>query len=278
MSRRIARIHISGDRRPLQDAWNAMYPDRLMIAGAIAVDAGTSEYTELRRLYDLQSPLHPMEWNERVETVFSQTDLEDCEILTLWVSGSAGPGGNTYGRVYENIATCPRCGNETLGRQIAPLHLDGKTLEETDLGVTDYWELVCSERFRTTLTESGIAGVQFAPALSIDGDGGDRHIFQMSISARLGPLSRSVPLARENRCELCGEYRSIGLDAPGGDGRLLRFPRSSYHGEAIAHTQERLGATRKFPLSVISQPLHRLLATHGLSGWQAEPAHLEDSD
>jgi hypothetical protein len=277
MSNRIARIYISGDRKSIQGVWNASHPENPILAGAIALDTGSPRYQELQSIYRRRSVEHEMTWNETQEGIYSQTDLSEFEILTLWITGSAGPGDNTYGRTYERIRKCTRCGSDTLGARVAALHLNFEEIDNTDLSLTDHWETVCSERFQAVLKERKIHGVFFEPIQPAKDTHSDRQLYQLLIAARLGPLAPSTPIVREGRCELCGEYRNVGLEATeSGEGRELRFPLSSYHGEAVAQTQEQFGDRRKFPLIVISQNFYQLLLNNRISGWHAEPAHLEN--
>jgi hypothetical protein len=275
MQRR-ARIRISGDRRALQDQWNSLHPDNPMIAGAVEVDSGTLDYLDLKGMYSNFSALQTMTWDESSEVIYEEEDLEQFAILTLWISGRAGAGGNVYGSVYDEIRKCPACGTENVGRQTGPIVLDPSEVDDSDLAVTDFGELISSGPFCRVLQNTPDAACR--PTIWKADSSGRPAMYQLSLSASLGPLAASFPLLREGLCEACGEYRNIGIDAPVfGELRQLRFPVSSYRGSPIALTQEHFGGARKFPLILVSQLLYRQIREERMSGFWFEPAHVIDS-
>lgn len=272
--RTLARILISGDSGPLQQQWNSSHPHNPMIAGAVCVDSGLPDYEELKQIYDRLSRFHPMVWDETSEPVYEEAELMRFEILTLWVTGEAGKGGNSNGPVYDEIRRCPSCKTVTVGRQLSPLLLDPEQVDESDFAVTDFGELVCSERFCRVFNreEAVCQPVVWTPNRRAVHD----RRYQLVVNAHLGPLAHSFPLVREGICEVCGEFRRVGIDAPRfSEHRQLRFPQSSYRRQLIALTQERLGGTHKFPLIVVHQRLYRILHQQQMSGFWFEPAHLE---
>jgi hypothetical protein len=274
--RRLARIRISGDLRTIEEQWNSRYPHNPMIAGAVCVDLDAPEYAELKALYARFCSSHAMTWNETSQLVYEETDLAQFEILTLWVTGQAGSGGNSHGSVYDEVRRCPACQTETLGRQRAPIRLDPKEGDNSDLAVTNFGELVCSDWFRRVLTGTREEAVCQPVAWTPKRRASHGPRYQLVLNAHLGPFATSFPFVREGLCEVCGEYRNAGIDAPVfSERRQLRFPRSSYGGQSIALTQERFGAVHKFPLILISQKLYRLLNEQQVSGLWFEPAHLE---
>src|SRR6266849_293300 len=272
---RLARIRISGDRRALQERWNSLYPHNPMIAGAVEVNSATPDYQELKKMYSDFSTLHPVTWDESSEVVYEEKDLEQFEILTLWVTGRAGSGGNTFGTVYEEIRKCPACGTENLGRQAGPFVLDPSEVDDSDLAVTDFGERICSGRFCRVL--QSIPDAACRPTVWKTNRVARTAMYQFDLTASVGPLASSFPLLHESLCEECGEYRNVGIDAPVfSELRQLRFPRSSYGQLPIALTQERFGGPRKFPLVVVSQSLYRRIRQEHISGFWFEPAHLID--
>jgi hypothetical protein len=275
VSKQIARILISGERQELQRHWNALHLKHIMIAGSIALRVPSNEYGQLRSIFDRSPMVDSMQWQETREVVYSMHELEQCAILTLWITANAGSGGNTHGRVYAKEFICQRCGVEQLHDQIAPLILDPDQVENADLATTDYHEVVCSERLKKRLESLGQPGPRLSPIKWSSIRSSDAELmYQLHIDARLGPLSASVPLRHEHQCEVCGEYRNTGIDAPAHTGeREARFPASSHRNELLAGTAERFGDKRKFRLLIMSQSLYRFLIDE-FSGWRAEPAHI----
>lgn len=279
MPSQLARIYLSGDRSRLLNEWNAVHPENPIVAGAITMAAGSPGYHELRSLYTRLSAAHRMTWDEKLDAVYSRDELAAYEILTMWITGQAGPGDNAYHRVYAEARRCPDCGTESFREQLAPLHLDPTRVDELDLAQSDHGELVCSDRFRDLLDEQRINRVSYRPVVWATPAPRERRMHQLVIGPRLGPLDESFPLTKGHPCPACGEYRNVGIAAPVfGPARQLRFPRSSYHGEAIALTEERVGDARKQHLIVISGALYLDLLDRQISGFWAEPAHLEDHD
>ena len=279
MPDQLARIYLSGDRSRLLDEWNAVHPENPIVAGAITMAAASPDYDELRSHYNRLSAGHRMTWDEKLDIVYTPDELAAYEILTMWITGQAGPGDNAYYLVYSEARRCPECGSESFREQRAPLHLDPKRVDEMDLAQSDHGEVVCSERFRDVLDEHRIDGVSYRPVVWAIPAPGERRMHQLVVHPRLGPLAESFPLVKEHHCPVCGEYRNVGIDAPTfGPARQLRFPRSSYHGEAIALTREHLGGARKQHLIVISGTLYRVFRDRQVSGFWAEPARLEDHD
>lgn len=248
-----------------------------MVAGAIELNVASPHYTELHSLYEKFESQHSMQWHETLDIQYEPRDLEQCRILTLWIIGSAGPGDNEYGRVYSSASKCLRCGVEQFRNQVAPLMLDPARVEDSDFSLTDHHEIICSERARNTLVSLALSGLRFGLLAWTSGRNPNAQVmYQLHVDTKLGPLSGSVPLKREHRCEVCGEYRNIGIAAPGHSGeRELRFPASSYHGESLARTAECFGDRRKFPLLIVSQSLFNMFRKLEFTGWRAEPAHIE---
>jgi hypothetical protein len=232
-------------------------------------------YSQLRNLFARLKSQHAMEWVETLDIEYDAADLEGCEILSLWITHTVDGGGNTLGRVYADMNSCPKCGVERHGPQIAPLRLEPSTIHSVDLQVTEHHEILCSRSFRDLIETDHVGGIRFEPVVWQEPDGASGPtVFQLRIDAVLGPLALSTPLIREHACEVCGEYRNIGLDGPP-ERRLLRFPQSSLHGEALGRTLEMFGAECKFPRLVCSQAFYALLGQGRITGWIAEPALIE---
>jgi hypothetical protein len=276
----VARVLISGDRHELETEWNIRHPEHRLIAGAIELKLPSHQYDELRSWFRQFQSRVAIEWQEQLDLVYEDQDLERCRILTFWISGSAGPGDNTCSRAYLYTSICPHCGVEQFRNQIAPLVLDPGCVSNTDFSATDHHELICSERVKKTLSSIPLPALRFG-SVSWSGNRAPNApaMYQLCVDAQLGPLSGSIRIKREDRCEICAEYRNIGLDAPSYAGeRELRFPAASYHGEAFARTMECFGDRRKFPLLIISNSLFQLLRNYQFTGWWAEPAHIESQD
>ena len=279
MTRHVARILVSGQRRRLEDEWNRVHAERPMTAGAVALDVGSPEYEQLKTLYHRLARDAPIEWHETIDVEYEPDELAAHAIVTLWISATAGPGNNTLHPAYANARRCPQCGVETYRYQRAPLHLDPARIDEVDIAETDHGEVVVSPRARDVFERNGVESVTYEPIVWAAPPPRPRTMHQLVVVPRLGPLAASFPLVKEHRCPVCGEYRTVGIAAATfGPARQLRFPRSSYHGEGLAITRERFGSGRKRHLIVASGRLYCALRDAGIIGFWAEPAHLLEDD
>lgn len=219
---------------------------------------------------------------------YSDQELSSFDLFRVQVVGRAGRGNNTYAAVYRSEPACAQCGR-TRYRQVRDLVLD-LSIREIDSEEPGYFqhdvcqtqfgnEWVASLRLKTLLETYRVPGISLrAIEIAHVGRSHSRRYFQLVVESQIGPLIEPTRVQRLGRCDACGAYGQVLLDAlPGTEGSEFYFHRSSYRGAWLMRTADQFGRTPDFGSElIINQRLYRLWKEHNITGFWVQPAHLVD--
>lgn len=285
-------------RQRLVAEWNAGHRAQIDEMGLVILDQQSPEYAELRRSFlakvEAALPAY-LRWYENLEYLYSRAELDQLEILELWISGDAGLGGNTYTRVYD-ISICRHCSLVTVRRQLRDLVTDLAKVKSDLASTQDFSEDLVSERLRQLMEDAGVTGVEFRPVEHArPSRPAKRKYYQLVVHNIIEPLLAPRPVWTQ-RCPGCGrksDAQDKGIEQPDpwteishhwhqGPWAELHFPRSSYERWDLMRTAETFGGPLSpaepapaSPRQLISQRLYRLLRQHKISGYWVHPAHLD---
>ena len=306
-----SRIHISAPHTLEGDAydkiltlrdtwsreWNKGHHTQFDEFGLVVVEREDPEYQELRQFFLNRANDVPPEWltwYEKLEAVYSLTELRQYEILELHINGEAGLGGNTYGLVYE-LNACDACGKVTIRRQLRDLMTDLTKVKKDFATTLDFTEVLTSDRVRAILKEARVDGVELRPVEHVrPSRRPKRRYFQLLVHNVLRPLLAPRPnwttscpsCSRQMDAQNAGPERpdpwtEIHLWVPG-PWDELHFPKGSWKRWDMMRTEDVFGGPvlpsdprPQFARLLISQHVFRLFSQHKISGFWVQPAHID---
>lgn len=281
----------------LAEEWNANGRPKMMVPGAIVLDKDSSQYNALRALFLTKANNVGTElvgWNESVEAIYSEPELEQCEILALHINGEAGLGGNAYAEVYE-LETCRSCGFVRIVNQLRDPVVDLRRARKDFADTQSFFEHLVSSRLKSMLEHERIAWVEFRPVSHAHPSRPVKwRYFQLLVYNVLSPLIAPKHTYASD-CEVCGREHDGAGNRPEkpdpwteiryflpGPWDEMHFPQSSYRGWDLMRTEDVFGggvrpsdSKPRFSLLLVSQRLFRLLRHHRITGFWVEPAHLD---
>jgi hypothetical protein len=211
---------------------------------------------------------------------YSDKELLDAELLTLWPKATFEPPGELCGTEYDEATACPHCGAGA--RQTSELMLDLRRVPKgADLARTIADELVVSARLVEAMRAGGLTGAAFRPVRQA-GTKGRRSESWFQLEVTSPPVELAAPTAvgndpfdlDEEGAHRCPQGHVAGLN------RLseVHVARSSYSGSDLTCTRqlfgERRGVLRPRPCLLISPRLHALLKELKVGRLDFEVAHL----
>lgn len=285
--REISRIQFKFSQKAFVDFWNAMGKPFIQY-GIITLYKDSEEYAQLVQAFqsfysDAQT------WKELIEVEYTSADLERCEILSVWINGDVGLGGNHFSKVYQVSGQCTICGQTRIITQEQNLTLDSAPFTSSDekplldFNRTDFNdEIVVSVKLRRLLQELKVQGIDFR---SIYGNDSNQvqpieSWYQLIISNQTGLFAAPTQLLGGGVCNGCNALQGVQFDIPHNylvsQASEPHFHRFGCDQHAIFLSTQKLQSNRHSvgrSVMIITRDLYLKMQQANITGFWVQPAY-----
>jgi hypothetical protein len=220
---------------------------------------------------------------------YTQRELISAELLRLLIPRDFEPAGEECGTVYDESASCPRCGAGRI--QKSDLHVRLRRVfqespsipqaKRTGIARTIADEIIVSRTAADLMRQARITGVKLLPVRGCGSDADITPLWQQfavvgSAGRMMSPTVFGVDpfdLDEEGefRCPM-GHVSGLNLLSE------VYIDRNEWDGSDAAATADlvgrRVGLLVPTPVTLISQRFYQLLKENNVKGFKAEVAHL----